>query len=76
MLKNYNGFEYTTCFAENQLVDALESGRNNVSGAYLIKYPSKVTSPDTLAYRSYRYPQTTLKVSLSLNSMGHTSWGQ
>ncbi|KAF9460972.1 hypothetical protein BDZ94DRAFT_1168647 [Collybia nuda] len=26
----FNGFKYTTCFGENQMVDALESGRNNI----------------------------------------------
>ncbi|KAF9464330.1 hypothetical protein BDZ94DRAFT_510718 [Collybia nuda] len=27
---DHNGFQYSTCFAENQMVDALESGRNNI----------------------------------------------
>jgi hypothetical protein len=31
ILKVYNGFEFTDCMQENQLVDVLESGRSSVS---------------------------------------------
>jgi hypothetical protein len=31
MSKEYNGFEFTDCLGENQLVDVLEAGRSNVS---------------------------------------------
>ena len=37
MPKTYNGFEFTNCLGENQLVDVLESGRSNV-GAIRFDY--------------------------------------
>ena len=59
----YNGFRYTSCLGENQVVDAIEAGRGNVC----CRYPHPITSFLTSSDRFFRYCRTTRKVRSSLN---------